>query len=665
MALAEQADLVARLRLKDEFSGPAKKAEQQVAALDRRYQLLNQGVGKVGRGLRVGLTNSLKIGATAAGALATQVYAGIQSLAELDAVQKQTEAVIRSTGGAARVTAEAVRDLATKYEDLTTVDDKVVQRGENVLLTFRNIHKNAFEPALAASLDLSVALGKDLTSSSMMVGKALNDPVAGMTALGRAGVQFTDQQKAQIKTLAQSGRTMAAQKIILRELSKEFGGSAAASADTFQGAMNRMGDAIETVQQALAEPLMKPLEEAALRFRDFATSPEVIDGIRRLGEGIAGLFSARNLDDGFAMLQNGFKFLQDMPWAQIRRGLQQTVDIAGQAVGIFQSLPSGLQSALITLLAANKLTGGLVASGLKDIASFALGSLKTINAGAVTVNAGGVAGGAGGGGGGAGGFRGKLGGLAGAIPIIGATTFMVAEAYIQVKDQISQAQQDLYGKETDALKRSPSQMIRDVLGFVRSPDFANRGLDKSISKTLDTQLTRIFTANNRGQLSQTDRILAAQMVRELIAKGYTGAQPGSTEIPGMPGRKVEGVTVGNQGFLKTLLKLLENPPNVSKPRPGNNIPDFPNALSKPFQLLGHRLVAEGKLQAGVFRGIQRDVNMGVINGKQALKYFKLIEEHTKEPPSYQFTLKPSVTISASATGKAITFAANGQRLEIL
>ena len=32
-----------------------------------------------------------------------------------------------------------------------------------------------------------------------MLGKALNDPVKGITALGRAGVTFTDEQKKQIK----------------------------------------------------------------------------------------------------------------------------------------------------------------------------------------------------------------------------------------------------------------------------------------------------------------------------------------------------------------------------------------------------------------------------------------------------------------------------------
>src|SRR5258708_1908746 len=60
--------------------------------------------------------------------------------------------------------------------------------------------------------------------------KALNDPIHGVTSLMRVGVTFTAQQKEQIKTLVDTGHTMDAQKVILAELTKEFGGSAAAQA---------------------------------------------------------------------------------------------------------------------------------------------------------------------------------------------------------------------------------------------------------------------------------------------------------------------------------------------------------------------------------------------------------------------------------------------------
>jgi hypothetical protein len=56
------------------------------------------------------------------------------------------------------------------------------------------------------------------------LGKALNDPIKGVTALQRVGVSFTKGQKDQIKSLEESGHHMQAQKVILRELNKEFVG---------------------------------------------------------------------------------------------------------------------------------------------------------------------------------------------------------------------------------------------------------------------------------------------------------------------------------------------------------------------------------------------------------------------------------------------------------
>ena len=65
---------------------------------------------------------------------------------------------------------------------------------------------------------MSVALGKNASTSSIMLGKALQDPIKGITSLGRAGVIFTQGQKDQIKTLVESGHKMGAQKVILKEL---------------------------------------------------------------------------------------------------------------------------------------------------------------------------------------------------------------------------------------------------------------------------------------------------------------------------------------------------------------------------------------------------------------------------------------------------------------
>ena len=100
-----------------------------------------------------------------------------------------------------------------------------------------------------------------------MLGKALNDPIRGITALSRAGVTFTDEQKATIKTLQESGRTLDAQKIILREVEDQVGGTAEAFGETTRGKIERSKRAFEEMQKTLARALLPILEAAASIFQ--------------------------------------------------------------------------------------------------------------------------------------------------------------------------------------------------------------------------------------------------------------------------------------------------------------------------------------------------------------------------------------------------------------
>lgn len=180
-------------------------------------------------------------------------------------VGRQTEAVIKSTGGAANVTAGQVDAYAGKLSKMAGVDDELIASGQNVLLTFTDIKNGAgagndvFNQTTAAALDMSAALGTDLQGNVMTLGKALNDPVKGMSKLQRAGVTFTDQQKEQVKALVESGDTLGAQKIILKELRKEFGGSAKAAADP----MKKLAVAGENLKEKFGAALLPILSKVA------------------------------------------------------------------------------------------------------------------------------------------------------------------------------------------------------------------------------------------------------------------------------------------------------------------------------------------------------------------------------------------------------------------
>jgi len=164
-----------------------------------------------------------------------------------------TNQVIKTTGAAAKVSAAFVGKLADAIERKTGVDGDAIQTGANLLLTFTNVRNEAgkgnqvFSRATGLLADMSVALGQSAKGSAIQLGKALNDPIKGVSALSKVGVSFTEQQKEQIKTLVESGNVLGAQKIILAELGKEFGGAAAAAAapaDRARVAYNQFADVV-------------------------------------------------------------------------------------------------------------------------------------------------------------------------------------------------------------------------------------------------------------------------------------------------------------------------------------------------------------------------------------------------------------------------------------
>jgi hypothetical protein len=220
-------------------------------------------------GMSAALTAGLAIAGVAAAKFGID---SVKAFTQAQEVMAQTESVLRSTGGAAGVTARDVLDLASTWQDLTGVQDDAIQSSENLLLTFRDVRNETgkgndiFNQATAAILDMSTALNRgaipsadQLQSSTIQLGKALNDPITGMTALKRVGVSFSESQIKTIKSLQESGDLMGAQKVILAELTAEFGGAAKAAGDTFAGGVAKLQANINNLQESLGGLIVERL----------------------------------------------------------------------------------------------------------------------------------------------------------------------------------------------------------------------------------------------------------------------------------------------------------------------------------------------------------------------------------------------------------------------
>jgi len=194
-------------------------------------------------------------GAAGVAALGAELVASVSAAGDAELAQADLAAVLASTKGIAGLTAGELNQMASSLQDVTRFEDDTVLRGEAMLLTFTNIGRNVFPQATESMLDLATKMGMDVGSAAVMLGKALNDPIVGVSALRRVGVQLTDAQEAQIKSLMELGNVEAAQKIILQELQTETGGAARAAGDTFVGKLdilkNKFGDIQETIGGAM------------------------------------------------------------------------------------------------------------------------------------------------------------------------------------------------------------------------------------------------------------------------------------------------------------------------------------------------------------------------------------------------------------------------------
>ena len=162
----------------------------------------------------------------------------------------QVEAGLRSTGNTAGYTSEQLQKMASDLQSKTIFGDEVILKDATAqLLTFTNISGEQFARTQKAALDLATRLDGDLKSASIQLGKALNDPIANLSALSRSGIQFSTDQKTVIKSLTETGRLAEAQTLILDELEKQYGGSAEAAAAAGMGGIKQLQNSFGDLQE--------------------------------------------------------------------------------------------------------------------------------------------------------------------------------------------------------------------------------------------------------------------------------------------------------------------------------------------------------------------------------------------------------------------------------
>lgn len=213
------------------FDDGATNAERRLKRFQGNVTSIGQSLQRSGAVLSVALTAPL-VG------LATKSVAAFS-------VQEQAvaavDAALRSMGEGAGFGLGELQDMASELQDKSLFgDEEILSKVTANLLTFGNISGQVFADAQQMALDLSARMKTDLQSSAIMLGKALNDPINGISALSEAGVSFTTEQRDMVRAMVEAGDAAGAQTLILAEMQKQFDGQAQALRDTDTGRISAM-----------------------------------------------------------------------------------------------------------------------------------------------------------------------------------------------------------------------------------------------------------------------------------------------------------------------------------------------------------------------------------------------------------------------------------------
>jgi uncharacterized protein YoxC len=275
--MASRFSLEAVFRAIDKFSSPMKKitgsTKKFTRAIKKDFAKAQRQVNNFARNFKRNLGRNILVGVGIAVAAITGLAVKSSQAWDIQAAAiKNVEAGLESTAGVAGRTLAQLEKQAVSLQKNTFIgDEKILQGVTAQMLTFTNVTESRFDRAQQAVIDITAKLNglnvtqENLKSISLATGKALNAPVQNLGALGRMGIQFSKEQKETIKVLASTGQVAKAQEIILAEIEKQYGGTAAALAKTAGG----MQASLKNMGGDMLELIGKGIEPLRLKFLEF------------------------------------------------------------------------------------------------------------------------------------------------------------------------------------------------------------------------------------------------------------------------------------------------------------------------------------------------------------------------------------------------------------
>lgn len=252
--------------------------------------------------------NIVSFASIATAALGAALFKGaIDDAEQLEAQTRKLEAIIKTTGGTAGVTAEQINKMFAGDDNAVAFRNAAAQ-----LLTFKSVGKDVFETTLRLADDLADAGFGNLESSAVQLGKALEDPVQGLTALSRSGVTFSETEQLLIKQLVETGDKAKAQGIILEAVAGQVGGVADAVGSGFRGANESIDASLRQIRENIGGALTPALTilasgiaSVSARWAEMSTTTDAAGNSVKSFSGVANFLAKTVAIAGFAVDQLG------------------------------------------------------------------------------------------------------------------------------------------------------------------------------------------------------------------------------------------------------------------------------------------------------------------------------------------------------------------------
>ncbi len=382
--------LVVKLALEyAQFSQGLQSSEQDVKQHAKRVQDAYDNMA-AGVSARMDSLKGAVLGAIGGAISVVGITSAIAKIKQetIDAEKEQTQlaAAIKSTGGAAGWSVERLNAMADSMEKTSTFSAGQINQAQTRMLSYAGVVGEQFPRAMQAVIDMSERMGYEVTASAETIGKALDVPSEGLTALSKQGFRFTDAQKELVKQFERTGQTAKAQDIILQALESSYGGAAQAARDTLGGSLTAVGNTINSLMTADSASLPS-LRDSVEGLNSTLNSDDVRNGFQTLISGLidVGSFAASSMAGivklGQAVAEHKGEIgvvLGMIAGTATAAGALQVANAIGAAGGVWGALTKvrGAVIALSLALAANPATlvllgigaatGAAIASNLGD-----------------------------------------------------------------------------------------------------------------------------------------------------------------------------------------------------------------------------------------------------------------------------------------------------------